>query len=222
MDRIGAASGGDPGEAAGYGLFEVPLLVLFELVMVPAQRTEVATAGRAILIERPGVIGVASPGRLATRRKPAGQVPQAHELAEPGRHLVGRAGLGVSTSSGSSIGFSSLGCLGDCFAGSRDDRREHCPQITTLPLTAARSHATALPLTAARTHITAHPLITARLHATTLFVATTNCGAEVVCGHDHRDGTEKAAGIRWPSPGGTAGGGSTFAGWPNWSGGSGA
>ena len=137
LDGIGAAGGGDPGESAGYGLVEVPLLVLFELVMVPAQRTEVATAGRAVLVERPGVIGVASPGGLATRRKPAGQVPQAHELAEPGRHLVGRAGLGVSTSSGGGIGCGSFGCLGGCFAGSRDDRCSTVPRLHRLPLTAA-------------------------------------------------------------------------------------
>ena len=74
FDGIGAASGRDPRETARRKLLKAPLRKLLQLMVIPAQRTEIAAAGWAVLVEGPGVVGVASHGRLAARWEPTGQV----------------------------------------------------------------------------------------------------------------------------------------------------
>jgi hypothetical protein len=96
--------------------------MLFQLMVIPAERTEVTNTGRACLIVGLGVVGVAAPGGLAASGESAGKVPQVHELAVPGRYLVGRTGLRVGASSGRSIGGGSLGGQAGCLTGGGDDR----------------------------------------------------------------------------------------------------
>ena len=103
MDVVAAAGRGGPGEGAGCGLVEVPLAMLLELMMEPAERTEITGAGRAVLVVGPGVVDVAALGGLAAGGEPAGQVAQVDELAEPGRYLVGRAGLRMCATTGGDI-----------------------------------------------------------------------------------------------------------------------
>ena len=125
FDVICASGGGGPDEAAGCRLVEVPAWVLLELVVVATYRTEVATAGQAALVVRLGVVGITAPSRLTTSREPAGQISQVHELAEPGRNLVRRAGLGVGASTGVGVGGCPCGRLVDCLPRSGDDRGTH-------------------------------------------------------------------------------------------------
>jgi hypothetical protein len=125
LDVIGASGGGGPGEGAGCGLVEVPLRVLFELMMEAAERTEVTGAGGAVLVVGLGVVGVAAFGGLAAGGEPAGQVAQVDELAEPGRDLVGRAGLGMGASPGGGVGGCSSGGPAGCLPGGGDDRCGH-------------------------------------------------------------------------------------------------
>ena len=88
-------------------------------MMEPAEGAEVTAAGRAVLVVRLGVVGVAALGGLAAGGEPAGQVAQVDEFAEPGRYLVGRAGLGVGASAGGGVGGGSSGRLVGCLAGRR-------------------------------------------------------------------------------------------------------
>ena len=103
--------------------------MLLELMMEAAERTEVTGTGQAALVVRLGVVRVAAPGWLAAGREPASQVTQVDEFAEPGRNLVGGAGLGMSASPGGSIGGGSVGGLADCPPGSDDDRCGHWREV---------------------------------------------------------------------------------------------
>src|SRR5215472_10030637 len=59
LDGVGASAGGGPAESAWGGLGQVPAGVLLDLVVEPAQATEVARASQAALVERDRVVNVA-------------------------------------------------------------------------------------------------------------------------------------------------------------------
>src|ERR1700684_482639 len=60
LGGVGAVGRGGPGEGAGRGLVEPPPGVLLQLMVIAAQATQIAAAGRAVLVVGPGVVGVAS------------------------------------------------------------------------------------------------------------------------------------------------------------------
>src|SRR5450755_2212653 len=90
--RLGGISGrtgqvcptrrGNPGQHARLGLFEPPALKLFDPMMMPAERREIAFAGPAALFERKGMVVVAfggghpAPGMGASLIADLYQMPQ--------------------------------------------------------------------------------------------------------------------------------------------------
>src|SRR6266704_1345837 len=83
-----------------------------------------------------GMVCVASPGRLAAGREPAGQVPQVDGFPEPDGYLVGQACLGVCTSTGGSICGDPLGCLAGSFLSGGNDRCQHRRDVVPCALAA--------------------------------------------------------------------------------------
>src|SRR5215469_6679550 len=95
LDGVGASSGGGPGEGAWVGLGEVPAGVLLDLMVEPADATEVARAGTAALVERDRVVKVAPGSGLPAGEEPAGQVPRRDVLPQLPGGPVGLGGRGV-------------------------------------------------------------------------------------------------------------------------------
>ena len=87
-DGVAAAVGCGPGQGAGLGLGEMPAWGLFGLVVLSAERGEVAGARAAAVVPGDGVVEVAAGGGAAAAGEGAGLVPGPDEVGEPVRRSV--------------------------------------------------------------------------------------------------------------------------------------
>src|SRR5215469_1317950 len=85
---VAAPAGGGPGEDAGTRLFQLPPGGLFGLVVLATQRSEVALAGQAAMLERRGVVEVALAGGTAAPREGASLLPDPDQVLQPCRWPV--------------------------------------------------------------------------------------------------------------------------------------
>jgi hypothetical protein len=82
-DQVPSASRGAPFENAWLALFEVPAGPLLELMMRAAHRADVATAGRAAIVERHSMVQVRLPGMLPADGESRRLVPRHYKFAQP-------------------------------------------------------------------------------------------------------------------------------------------
>src|SRR5215813_7452826 len=95
LDRVVAPGRRGPGQGAGAGLFEGPPGRLLDLVVMPAQRREVAQAGLAAAFVGNGVVDVALRGGASAAWEYAGGMPNLDQVAQGGRGPVGECFPGV-------------------------------------------------------------------------------------------------------------------------------
>src|SRR5580704_5620798 len=86
---VGAAGGCSPSQDAWLGLFEPPALGLFDPVVMPAQRGQVAFARDPAAVPRCRVVQVAVDGGVAAAGCGAGGVAGGDEVAEFAAGAVG-------------------------------------------------------------------------------------------------------------------------------------
>ena len=89
LDGVAASGWGGPGHGAGGGLFECPAGCLFDLVVVAAQRAQVAQAGAAAVVVGDGVVEVGVAAGPGAAGETAGGLPGFDQVPQRGRGLVG-------------------------------------------------------------------------------------------------------------------------------------
>src|SRR6266487_3033296 len=85
---VPAPGGRDPGEEAGGGLFQLPAILLFDLMMPATGWPQIARARGPAQVVWDRVVQVRVPGWLSASGKPAGLVPGQDDGSQPGGRTI--------------------------------------------------------------------------------------------------------------------------------------